>query len=60
MCKILRDRGWLLDRIRGSHFIYARPGSPFSVSVPVHGNRDLKPRTQRDIMRQAGLSDDDL
>jgi predicted RNA binding protein YcfA (HicA-like mRNA interferase family) len=28
--------------------------------VPVHGNRNLKPGTQRGIMRDAGLTDDDL
>jgi predicted RNA binding protein YcfA (HicA-like mRNA interferase family) len=28
--------------------------------VPVHGNQDLKPGTQRGIMRDAGLTDDDL
>ena len=30
------------------------------VTVPVHGNKDLKPGTQRSIMRDAALSDDDL
>lgn len=28
--------------------------------VPVYGNHDLKPGTQRGIMRDAGLTDDDL
>jgi hypothetical protein len=28
--------------------------------VPVHGNQDLKPGTQRAIMRDAGLTDADL
>jgi predicted RNA binding protein YcfA (HicA-like mRNA interferase family) len=28
--------------------------------VPVHGNQNLKPGTQRAIMRDAGLTDDDL
>lgn len=49
----------MLDRIKGSHHIYRRSGrSP--VSVPVHGNKNLKPGTQRAIMRAAGLTDDDL
>jgi predicted RNA binding protein YcfA (HicA-like mRNA interferase family) len=30
------------------------------VTVPVHANRDLRPRTQKGIMRQAGLTDADL
>jgi predicted RNA binding protein YcfA (HicA-like mRNA interferase family) len=60
LCKLLESRGWAFDRTRGSHFIYVRGNPAVSVAVPVHGNRDLKPRTQRSIMRQAGLTDADL
>ena len=60
MCKILEARGWTLARKSGSHFIYDRPGAPRPVPVPVHANRDLKSGTQKDIMRQAGLTDADL
>lgn len=61
MCKVLERRGWSFVRISGSHHIYTHPGPPrLVVSVPVHGNTDLKPGTQRDIMRTAGLADDDL
>jgi predicted RNA binding protein YcfA (HicA-like mRNA interferase family) len=60
MCKVLEARGWSLERIEGSHHIYTRPGSPLNLSVPVHGNRDLKPGLQRRLMRQAGLTDADL
>jgi predicted RNA binding protein YcfA (HicA-like mRNA interferase family) len=56
---VLEGLGWTLDRISGSHHIYRRPGMP-AVSVPVHGNHDLKPKTQRNIMRTAGLTDADL
>jgi len=28
--------------------------------VPVHGNQDLKPGTQRGIMRDAGLTEGDV
>jgi predicted RNA binding protein YcfA (HicA-like mRNA interferase family) len=28
--------------------------------VPVHGNADLKPKNQRNIMRDVGLTDDEL
>jgi predicted RNA binding protein YcfA (HicA-like mRNA interferase family) len=30
------------------------------VIVPVHGNKDLKPGTQRAIMKDAGIADADL
>jgi predicted RNA binding protein YcfA (HicA-like mRNA interferase family) len=61
MCEILSLRGWSLIRISGSHHVYTRAGPPRqTVSVPVHGNKDLKPGTRRNIMRTAGLTDDDL
>jgi predicted RNA binding protein YcfA (HicA-like mRNA interferase family) len=60
MCKALEARGWVLARIEGSHHVYIRQRSPRTIPVPVHGNRDLKPGTQRAIMRQAGLTDADL
>lgn len=59
-CKILEAHGWSLDRISGSHHIYTLPGYRFSLSVPVHGNADLAPGTQRQLMRNAGLSEADL
>ncbi len=59
ICKVLEDAGWQLDRINGSHHIYTHPDGG-RVTVPVHGNKDLKPGTQRAIMRDAKLSDADL
>jgi predicted RNA binding protein YcfA (HicA-like mRNA interferase family) len=59
MCRILEQHGWHLDRINGSHHIYVHPDGR-RVSVPVHGNSDLKPGTQRRIMRDARLTDADL
>lgn len=60
MRKILEQGGWTLVRVAGSHFIYGRPGQTAQPCVPVHGNHDLKPRTQRTIMKQAGLTETDL
>jgi predicted RNA binding protein YcfA (HicA-like mRNA interferase family) len=60
MCRVLEDRGWRLDRITGSHHIYVHPDGGRRVTVPVHGNTDLKPGTQKSIMRDAGLTDADL
>jgi predicted RNA binding protein YcfA (HicA-like mRNA interferase family) len=55
----LEKGGWRLDRVNGSHHIYVHPDGR-RVSVPVHANADLKPGTQRNIMRDAGLTDADL
>jgi predicted RNA binding protein YcfA (HicA-like mRNA interferase family) len=61
MCEVLGEHGWTYDRTRGSHHVYLPPGGRGRpVPVPVHGNRDLPPGTQRAIMRQAGLTDADL
>jgi predicted RNA binding protein YcfA (HicA-like mRNA interferase family) len=60
MCKVLEARGLSLAGIEGSHHVHVRPGSRVKISVPVHGNRDLKRGSQRSIMRQAGLTDVDL
>jgi predicted RNA binding protein YcfA (HicA-like mRNA interferase family) len=59
LCQVLEARGWTRIRVNGSHFIYARSGQP-NVTVPVHGNHELKPKTQKGIMRDAGLTDADL
>jgi predicted RNA binding protein YcfA (HicA-like mRNA interferase family) len=60
MCRLLESRGWRLIRINGSHHVYRHPESPRRASVPVHGKAELKPGTQRNIMRDAGLTDEDL
>lgn len=60
MCRLLEKQGWQLDRINGSHHVYRHPDTGRRTTVPVHGNADLKPGTQRSIMRDAGLTDDDL
>jgi predicted RNA binding protein YcfA (HicA-like mRNA interferase family) len=60
MCRVLEQHGWTLARINGSPDIYRHAATGRRTVVPVHGNQDLKPGTQRDIMRDAGLTDDDL
>jgi predicted RNA binding protein YcfA (HicA-like mRNA interferase family) len=60
MCRILEEQGWTLVRVKGSHHAFEKPGNPNTVIVPVHGNKDLKIGTQRAIMKDAGLTEDDL
>jgi predicted RNA binding protein YcfA (HicA-like mRNA interferase family) len=60
MCKILERRGWVYDHTSGSHRIYKRDGDASTIAVPVHGNRDMRHGTQKDVMRRAGLTDADL
>ncbi len=60
MCQILEQRGWTLARINGAHHVYRNAASGRRTVVPVHGNQDLKPGTQRSIMRDAELAEGDL
>ena len=48
--------GFEVDRIKGSHHIMRKPGHRFHLSVPVHGNKDLKSGTLRSLIRDAGLT----
>jgi predicted RNA binding protein YcfA (HicA-like mRNA interferase family) len=53
----LHRAGFVTDRIAGSHHVLVHPNDlQRAVTVPVHGNRDLKPGTLRSIIRQAGFT----
>jgi predicted RNA binding protein YcfA (HicA-like mRNA interferase family) len=44
----LTKAGFVVNRIVGSHHVLVFPGDPTrTVTVPVHGARDLKPGTLR-------------
>jgi len=52
---MLQAHGGTLQRIAGSHHIYTKPGERKVLSVPVHGNRELKAGLAARIARDAGL-----
>jgi predicted RNA binding protein YcfA (HicA-like mRNA interferase family) len=58
--KILERHGWSLLRVQGSHHIYGKAGSDVRLSVPIHGNQPLKTGLLRHLMKQAGITEDDL
>lgn len=60
LCKIVEQKGWILQRITGSHHIYEKPEVNQILSIPVHRNQDLKVATLRALMRIAQLSEEDL
>jgi len=60
MATILKARGWVHVRTNGSHFIFRHPDSPNRIDLPIHANKDLAPGTQRDVMRKAGMTDENL
>ena len=57
--KILERKGFVLDRIKGSHHIYYQPETKRRVVVPLH-KRDLPKGTMLEILKQAGISKEEL
>jgi predicted RNA binding protein YcfA (HicA-like mRNA interferase family) len=51
---LLKDNGWTLDRITGSHHIMVKQGYR-AVPVPVHANRDIPKGLARTILKQASI-----
>lgn len=46
--------GWIVTRQRGSHVILTKPGSMYTLSIPLHDT--LGPGLLRDQIRKAGLT----
>jgi predicted RNA binding protein YcfA (HicA-like mRNA interferase family) len=58
--RLLKQHGWELARINGSHHVYVKPGQPERISLPIHGNKPLKLGLQRHLMKIAGIAEDQL
>lgn len=58
--RVLERCGWSLLRVSGGHHIYGKPDSVVRLSVPIHGNRDLKKGLTRHLLKMTGLTEDDL
>ena len=53
LIKLLKLDGWELDRIAGSHHIMIKDKK--TISVPVHGSRDIAKGTMNKILKETGL-----
>ena len=60
MISMLNVRGWSLVRQRGSHMVLKKLETGQSVIVPNHPGHTLSTGTQRRIMRDAGITPDEL
>ena len=58
--KLVERRGWQLLRINGSHHIYGKTGSVARLTIPIHGNADLKLGLQRNLMKLAEIEEIEL
>ena len=57
---MLEARGWILQRVNGSHHIYSKTGNITRISVPVHGNSSLKIGLLRHFMKVAEIDESEL
>lgn len=50
----LKANGWILNRIKGSHYIFTHPRKGGHVTVP-HPRKDMALPTLKSIERQSGI-----
>ena len=56
--QVFEKAGWNVARQKGSHIVLVRPGSIYSLSIPLHD--ELGPGLLRDQIRKAGLTVDEF
>ena len=57
--KIIKKKGYELNRTKGSHKIYYHSGLKHRVVIPFH-KKDLPKGTMLEILKQAGIKTDEL
>ena len=57
---LVERHGWQLLRVNGSHHIYGKAGSILRLTIPIHGNADLKLGLQRHLMKLAEIDENEL
>ena len=55
LMKMVERDGWMLSRTRGSHRQYKHPSKAGTVTIAGHPSDELHPKTERSILKQAGL-----
>ena len=54
LIKRIKDDGWCLTKIEGSHHHFKHPTKPGKVTVP-HPRKNIHPKTFNSALKQAGL-----
>jgi len=57
---LVERHGWTLLRVQGSHHIYGKSGSVVRLSIPIHGNKQLKTGLLRHLMKLSGMPESEL
>jgi len=55
LCKILKQNGWKLKTIKGSHHVYMKEGRKERISIPVHSNKSLKKGLLKTIIKLTNI-----
>jgi len=58
--KILESHGWEQVRMKGSHRQFRHPDRPGTVTIAGNTNADIPPGTLSSVLKQAGLSKEEL
>ena len=58
--RLLENLGWQLIRVNGSHHVYMKTGNPARISLPIHGNENLKLGLLKHFMKVANITESDL
>lgn len=60
LARAVERHGWTLLRTTGSHHIYGKQGLVVRLSIPIHANRPLKVGLLRHLLKQAGLTEQEV
>jgi len=60
LISLIEKKGYSLKRVTGSHHFYFNRNTRKTLVVPVHGNKDIPKGTFMSILRQAGISKDEI
>ncbi|MBM3997254.1 MAG: addiction module toxin, HicA family [Planctomycetes bacterium] len=55
--KLIEADGWYRIKAKSGHRQYIHPFKPGRVPLPGQMNEELDPKTQKSILKQAGLAD---
>jgi predicted RNA binding protein YcfA (HicA-like mRNA interferase family) len=57
--KAFKRAGWHVARVAGSHYILAKEGVDFHLSIPYHQGQIVKIGLLKGLIRDAGLTNDE-
>lgn len=60
LIKVLKKKGFILNRISGSHHIFIHPEKQITLSVPVHKGKTLGKGITLAILKDAGITTEEF